>query len=421
MSDQTVEAKGRTVGATECSWCRAVLGGTGIAVLAFLTTKAPDIAHLQNAFHKLQNSHPVLRSRLHSSEGTFTFVTSPTPFVNVESHDLSTTFKILGANENGTVSPFQVILEHELNLNTWRDPSHASQAATGQDMFVASTYAMRNATWTVAMRLHVAACDRTTAVSLLRELLALMKKEEGSTENNNEGWNKGKVGSAIEDAVPGGKAKKAIWARGLDVLSYSIDSVGLTNLKFHDTKTTRFSNVVRLQLDQNDTKRILAGCKWSGIKLCGALTAAGLIAAHGFKNSSKKYGVITLTDCRPNLEPPLSTHNFGFYHSAILNNHMIKGGESLWELAKMTYGAFANSKNNNKHFSDMADMNFLMCKAIDNPGLTSSSSLRTSIMSIFEDTVIDDFSEMKQEIGLEDYMGCASVHGVGLLLPFLTP
>lgn len=104
----------------------------------------------------------------------------------------------------------------------------------------------------------------------------------------------------------------------------------------------------------------------------------------------------------------------GFYHSAILNSHVIKGGERFWELAKRTYGAFANYKNNNKHFSDMADMNFLMGKAIDNPGLTSSSSLRTSMMSVFEDTVIDDHgSEMQREVGLEDYMGCASVHGVG--------
>lgn len=91
----------------------------------------------------------------------------------------------------------------------------------------------------------------------------------------------------------------------------------------------------------------------------------------------------------------------------------MKGGESLWELAKRTYGAFANSKNNEKHFSDMADMNYLMCKAIDNPGLTSSSSLRTSIMSVFEDTVVDDGGDVQREVGVEDYMGCASVHGVG--------
>lgn len=103
----------------------------------------------------------------------------------------------------------------------------------------------------------------------------------------------------------------------------------------------------------------------------------------------------------------------GFYHSAILNSHEMKGGETLWELAKKTYGAFANSKKCNKHFSDMADLNFLMCKAIENPGLTPSSSLRTAIMSVFEDTVIDDSIKKQREVGVEDYMGCASVHGVG--------
>ncbi|WJX11497.1 hypothetical protein P8452_02107 [Trifolium repens] len=61
----------------------------------------------------------------------------------------------------------------------------------------------------------------------------------------------------------------------------------------------------------------------------------------------------------------------------------------------------------------MADLNFLMCKAIENPGLTPSSSLRTAIMSVFEDTVVDNSGKKQREIGVEDYMGCASVHGVG--------
>jgi len=102
----------------------------------------------------------------------------------------------------------------------------------------------------------------------------------------------------------------------------------------------------------------------------------------------------------------------GFYHSAVLNTHLIKGGEKLWELAQKIYVAFANSKNSNKHFSDMADLSFLMCKAIENPGLTASSSSRTSFMSVFEDPVVDDQSathDMQQDrLGLEDYMGCAS-------------
>ncbi|KAK7244880.1 hypothetical protein RIF29_39709 [Crotalaria pallida] len=424
MSSTTpmVDAKVRTVGGTEYSWCKAVRGGTGIAVLALLSSKLPDISRFQIALNKLQNSHPILKSKLLSntttSDGVFSFVTLPTPFVKIEHHNLLTTSKILGRNKNDIndivfVSPFQCILEHELNQNTWHDLNHSSYP---DNMFVASIYTMPATTWIVVMRLHVAACDRTTAASLLRELLVIMREEEEVSEgreNNSEDWNKGEVGLAMEDLVPDGKGKKGMWARGLDVLSYSVNSLRLTNLKFCDTKTARFSQVVRLQLNSNDTKKVLDGCKHNRIKLCGALSAAGLMAAHSSKSSSRKYGIITFTDCRSSLEPPLSLHNFGFYHSAILNSHLIKGGENLWELAKKTYGAFANSKNTNKQFSDMADMNFLMCKAIDNPALTSSSSLRTAMMTVFEDTVVDDCGDIQREVGVEDYMGCASVHGVG--------
>lgn len=110
----------------------------------------------------------------------------------------------------------------------------------------------------------------------------------------------------------------------------------------------------------------------------------------------------------------LGNHNIaGFYHSAILNTHDVKGGEDLWKLATRTYTSFTNAKRNNKHFSDMADLNFLMCQAIDNPGLTPSASLRTSLLSVFEDSMIDHSKELQQVIGLEDFIGCGSTHGVG--------
>lgn len=102
----------------------------------------------------------------------------------------------------------------------------------------------------------------------------------------------------------------------------------------------------------------------------------------------------------------------GFYHSAILNTHDVCG-EPLWDLAKRSYTAYVDAMNSNKHFSDMNDLNFLMCKAIENPGLTPSSSLRTALISVFEDAVIDDSSKVHEELGLEDYVGCASTHGVG--------
>lgn len=96
-----------------------------------------------------------------------------------------------------------------------------------------------------------------------------------------------------------------------------------------------------------------------------------------------------------------------------MNTHTVTKGDELWDVAKQCFMAFSNAKNCNKHFTDMGDLNFLMCKAIENPGLTPSSSLRTAFMSVFEDTVIDDSSNLLQELGLEDYIGCSSVHGIG--------
>lgn len=246
------EPKGRTVGATECTWCRAVRGGTGIAVVALRISKPPNTSHLQTAIHKLQNYHPILRSTLlQHANNNFSFLTSPTPFLELTSHDLTNQNDVV----NISLSPLQQILEHELNNDSaWRDTTRDSN-----DMFFGTVYAMPNDTWVVALRLHVAACDRTTAVLLLRELLEILEEqEEIKNKNNFDENNKKEISLAIEDIVPGEKTKKALLARGFDVLSYSLNSFRLTNLKFCDAKTTRLSQVVRLQLNQDDTKGVLA-------------------------------------------------------------------------------------------------------------------------------------------------------------------
>lgn len=104
----------------------------------------------------------------------------------------------------------------------------------------------------------------------------------------------------------------------------------------------------------------------------------------------------------------------GFYHAGILHTHDLTGEEKLWDLAKRCYDSFTSSKNSNKQFTDMSDLNFLMCKAIENPNLTPSSSLRTAFISIFEDPVIDESPEPElASLGVQDYIGCASIHGVG--------
>lgn len=125
-------------------------------------------------------------------------------------------------------------------------------------MFFGSVYALPNNVWVVALRLHVVACDRTTAVSLLGELLELMEEKEEILSEENDKKVKHEASLAIEDLVPREKTKKALLARGFDMLGYSLNSLRLTNMKFCDTKATRFSQVVRLQLNQDDTKGVLA-------------------------------------------------------------------------------------------------------------------------------------------------------------------
>ncbi|XP_062112738.1 uncharacterized protein LOC133823901 [Humulus lupulus] len=404
----------RPVGGTEFSWCKAVPVGTGITVLALSLSKPPDISYLQNTLHRFQTSQPILNSYIHFNPTTksFSYIRRPNPDLQIQPFDLQSTAQILHElqkdPQNDAVTPFQLILEHELNRNSWRDPNDDA------NVFFASLYYLSEAQWVLALRLHTSVCDRAAAAALLRGLLREMSGG-GERERGFEG--NGEVSLGIEEIIPKGKANKPFWVRGVDMVGYSLNSFRLSNLEFVEPNSPRQSRVVRLQMNSFHTENLLTGCTSRGIKVCAALAAAGLIAAHSSKklpqDHKEKYAVVTLTDCRSILEPPLSNNNLGFYHSAILNTHDVTGRDTLWELATKSYKSYANAKNSNKHFTDMSDLNFLMCKAIENPSLTPSSAMRTAFMSVFEDPIIDQTDELQQEICLEDYIGCASAHGVG--------
>jgi len=59
----------------------------------------------------------------------------------------------------------------------------------------------------------------------------------------------------------------------------------------------------------------MQGCKSRGIKLCGALAAAGMMAAWTSKclpnYQREKYAVVTLVDCRSLLDPVLPSNHAG--------------------------------------------------------------------------------------------------------------
>lgn len=95
-------------------------------------------------------------------------------------------------------------------------------------------------------------------MSLLRELMELVEDqtEGGGTQKGIKNEGEGEMG--IESMVPSGMAKKTIWAHGMDMLGYSVNSFRLTNLKFKNSKSPRLSEVVRLQMNKRHTSLILS-------------------------------------------------------------------------------------------------------------------------------------------------------------------
>ncbi|KZV48964.1 hypothetical protein F511_09562 [Dorcoceras hygrometricum] len=420
-NQEKLNPKSRNLSDTEYSWCRAVSSGTGNTVLALeMADRSPsDIASLRKILHDLQISHPILRSKLHfdPTRKEYSFHIPSRPHVQIDFHDSSSTSQLiqtLKTHQKCGISDFHLIFEHELNNNRWVDPY--SFPCNGIELLFSSVYMLSETKSVVVMKLHAAVCDRTTGVSFLRAMME-ESREDGGVEKGIK-TDGGEVYLGIDSLIPNGVGRKTIWAHGKTMLGYSFNTLRLTNLEFINTKKPRFSEVVRLRVSSEVTARIIDGCKSRRIKLCGALAAAGLIAAHSIKfqydhEIKKKYGVVTLIDCRPSLEPALSTHHFGFYQSAILDVQTIRGNENFWDLAQRIYSNFADHKKRSKHLADLSDINYLMCKAMENPSLTSSSSLRTSFISVFEDPVFDGSIKLQQELGVECYMGCASAHGVG--------
>ncbi|KAG0481048.1 hypothetical protein HPP92_011906 [Vanilla planifolia] len=409
----------RSAGGTELSWCRAVPGGTGITVLALLLSRSFPFPHLRDSLRRIQFSYPILRARLPSaaaaSSGVFSppilVSSSPSDEIELIPDDRLPAPAVIG--DSSPVSLFHSILESEMNRNPWAET--ADGEALGS--LFPTIYDLPEPDWSVlALRFHTGVCDRTTGVAILKELMDLMGRAGERDDEGEDGV--GDLILPIEDLIRKDDSWKPFWARAKDLIGYSLNGLRSNGLPFEDAGSPRHSEVVRLVVDAEETQQLLGACHTKGVKLCSALTAAGFLAAYASKklnnNQAETYSVITLVDCRKFLNPPLNDKHIGFYHSAILNTHTVRGGDRFWELAARCHSAYSNAKNNNKHLKDIDELNFLMCKAIENPHLTPASSLRTALICVFEEMVNYDVPmEQLQEFGIEDYVGCSSVHGVG--------
>lgn len=446
-------AHSRLAGGTEYTWCRTVAGGSGISVLALLFSNLPDPDALQQAIHKLQIDHPRLRSQLvwihakpaflvsNDSVTQLQIVDAPNSARNLQ-HSDHTIAGNSSANSNETIDQSETdssalklqsdevdrsnnwmsIVETELNTNEWTEHRHSLDP---KPMFGVRLYKLVGGRSLMVLRIHTAISDRTSAATILTELLnSFYEIKHGhplipqKPELNSCATNARKHPElmAVEEAIPKGQANKPFWAHGVDVLGYSLTSRRHGLLPFIDINPPRRSEIAHLSCSVEQTQKILQMCVTQKTNLFGALSAAGLKAAATCKqigNHSENFGMITLVDCRNLLDPVLSSSTVGFYHSAVLNTHNLNETVEFWDMARRCSNSLDNAMKNRKHFTDIGDVNFLVCQAMQHPHLTPSSSLRTSLMVLFKEPVFDDMEDLKKAVHLENYIGCSSVHGVG--------
>uniref|UniRef100_A0A3B6ENV5 Phthiocerol/phthiodiolone dimycocerosyl transferase C-terminal domain-containing protein n=2 Tax=Triticum aestivum TaxID=4565 RepID=A0A3B6ENV5_WHEAT len=401
MDSGTGEAawRSRAVCGTEYTCCRAVPGGTGTTLIALRLSRGGAAA--KAAVRALQNAHPVLRAHLRgpASSPTLAFP-SAAPQLRLAPQPCALDFHSL--------------LEREINRNPW---AAAAPGPDGAPVLFAALYELPPPAGGAALfvLIHAAVCDRAASEALLRELLALLGGAGvGGPEVKEEA-------AAVEAGLEKRMRKKdarPLWARGVDIVGYSLDGLRASTLPFEETGTARSTHMVRLRFGREDTTRLLHACKENGVRLCSAMAAATMLAArqsrkHSSSGQQETYSVATLINCREFLEPALNDHNVGFFYSGVTNTHKVNRKGGLWALARRCHDAHSNARNNKKHLTDISDLNFVMCRAIENPQLTTASALRTALVSVFDEPATFDVPDLQSKAGVEDYVCCATVHGIG--------
>jgi tRNA A-37 threonylcarbamoyl transferase component Bud32 len=96
-----------------------------------------------------------------------------------------------------------------------------------------------------------------------------------------------------------------------------------------------------------------------------------------------------------------------------MNTYHLNETAKFWGLARCCSDSLDNAIRNRKHFTDIGDLNYLMYQSMMHPSLTPSNSLRTSLLVVFRDTMLDNLTDLTDALGVDDYVGCSSIHGIG--------
>jgi hypothetical protein len=244
------EWRTRAPGGTEYSWCRAVPGGTGTTLLALRLAPggAAAVTAVQGALRSLQSAHPALRARLRPSPSgpTLAFPTPAPPPPPL--------LPLAPLPAPVSAPDFDALLEHELNRNPWAE-SESSPSDSDAPVLFATLYELPPPGGAALfVRIHTVACDRSATAALARELVALLSGAEEDGEREPEA---AAAEAGLEERIPQQDTWKPFWARGMDMVGYSINGLRTSTLPFVETGTERSTQMLRLGLGRGETARLL--------------------------------------------------------------------------------------------------------------------------------------------------------------------
>eukprot|EP00250_Pteridium_aquilinum_P006031 c16023_g1_i1 orf=95-1009(-) len=282
----------RMVGGTEFSWCKAVSGGTGTTILALLfQAEAAPPSLLHAALLHLQATHPRLRSRLAWLRGRPALSVSPIPVAHLEvlpahKQQQADHVELDMPDEDGDADAQQQegwlrLVEMELNKNSeWKEQYHClepqpmlalrlyvgllppSPSAQDGECENISSHSL------LVLRLHTAICDRSSAATILTDLLQAIARLRSESPTAMEAsacagdeHDEQQINlrfPAIEDIIPKGQADKPFWAHGLDIVGYSLGSKRHAMIPFLCVEQTkRSSKIICQNLSAIDTQKLL--------------------------------------------------------------------------------------------------------------------------------------------------------------------
>ncbi|GLJ06878.1 hypothetical protein SUGI_0051100 [Cryptomeria japonica] len=409
--------KSRSMGTTESSWCAAVDSGTGTSISGILLGQSIDPAPLRAAISTILSSQPLLRSWITEKEGQLRFDVDASTLLDVEVVDKAE--RAEEEDPDRTQEPWLQIVEDEMDAGFPKEKPFR--------VFQVKLYRLPDANSLIILRFHTGAADFASAVRVCSELMKHLKE---CLELNGEGSDQ-KVPNleeeeddifelqvpSLEAATPPAKAKKSFWAHGIDVLGYGLASFRHALLPLENVVDERQSRVIVAEFKEDATRLILELCKQKSSDLNGLLDAAALKAVAKFKGTGKRgehYAVVILLNCRSMLEPAIPDSTSGFYNAAIMKTIHATETVPLWELATRITKDFDQAVKNNKHFTDMGDLNMLMTQAITRPAVTPSSSMRTAFLSNARDACREEVDKgLLSSLSVKDWITCTSLNGIG--------